>query len=296
MDGDTITSVVLVTETIPEALPTFNDGVMRYGSFIRDARKSDGPAREAVISMSLAKRMANAEADSLLLGKTLVAQDRPYTIVGILNGDGTGTPRIVVPIDMAGDFGSPEAYPTFTIRAKEIEGVQPIVEQIKGWLDGRFGDSDRHFSIATSRQRVEQIAQGMLVFKLALGAIAAISLIVGGIGIMNVLLASVAERTREIGVRKAAGARKSDILIQFLAEAVSITGFGALIGTLLGLAASAAIIVGIKSFTGAPVGVAYTGLSVALAAVAAIVIGIVFGMFPALRASRLSPVDAIRHE
>jgi putative ABC transport system permease protein len=106
----------------------------------------------------------------------------------------------------------------------------------------------------------------------------------------------VAERTREIGVRKAAGARKSDILIQFLAEAVSITGFGALIGTLLGLAASAAIIVGIKSFTGAPVGVAYTGLSIALAAVAAIVIGIAFGMFPALRASRLSPVDAIRHE
>lgn len=296
MDGDTITSVVLVTETIPEALPRFADGVIRYGSFIHDAGTSGGSDREAVLSMSIAKRMANGRADSLLLGKTLVAQNAQYNIVGILNGDGTGTPRIVVPIDVAGDFGQPETYPTFTIRAVEIEGVQSIVGRIEGWLVERFGDADKHFSLSSSQARVDQVAKGMLVFKLALGAIAAISLIVGGIGIMNVLLASVAERTREIGVRKAMGARKSDILLQFLAESVSITGFGAVVGTLLGLVASASIMIGIKSFTGAPVGVAYTWMSILLAAVAAVVIGIVFGMFPAVRASRLSPVDAIRHE
>jgi putative ABC transport system permease protein len=129
-----------------------------------------------------------------------------------------------------------------------------------------------------------------------MGAITGISLLVGGIGIMNVLLASVAERTREIGIRKATGARPRDVLIQFLAESVTITGVGSLIGISLGLAAAFVITSIIRAQTRAILFAAFTWGTVAVAVGAAVVVGLTFGMYPALRASRLSPIDAIRHE
>ena len=141
-----------------------------------------------------------------------------------------------------------------------------------------------------------QARQGMLVFKLVMGAIAGISLLVGGIGIMNILLASVIERTREIGIRKAAGARQRHVLIQFLAEAVVITAAGSVLGVILGLTGAFSITAGIRHFTDAPIYAAFTWPSVAVAAGAALLVGLIFGTYPAKRAARLSPIDAIRHE
>ena len=136
----------------------------------------------------------------------------------------------------------------------------------------------------------------MLVFKLVMGAIAGISLLVGGIGIMNILLASVAERTREIGIRKAAGARQRHVLLQFLAESVAITGIGSVLGVILGLAGAFGITAGIRHLTDAPLYAAFTWQSVAVAAAAALLVGLVFGTYPARRAARLSPIEASRHE
>src|SRR5690606_24911352 len=141
-----------------------------------------------------------------------------------------------------------------------------------------------------------QLEQGMLVFKLAMGAFASISLIVGGIGIMNVLLAAVAERTREIGIRKATGARHRDILIQFLAESVAITSVGSAIGVVVGLTGAMLITWIMRSQTEAMIYAAVTWQTMAVCAFIAVAIGVVFGMVPALRAARLSPIDAIRHE
>jgi putative ABC transport system permease protein len=123
-----------------------------------------------------------------------------------------------------------------------------------------------------------------------------VSLLVGGIGIMNVLLASVAERTREIGIRKATGARDRDILVQFLGESVAITGAGATLGVLLGLAIAFGAAAVMRMRTEAPVEAAVTPGTIIFAASASIVIGLAFGLYPALRAARLSPIDAIRHE
>ena len=144
--------------------------------------------------------------------------------------------------------------------------------------------------------RLDQTRQAILIFKLVMGTFAGISLLVGGIGIMNVLLASVTERTREIGIRKAAGARGRDILLQFLAESVAITSVGSIIGMVLGLAGAFAATALMRHFTRSELYAAFTWGTVLVAALVSVATGLVFGMYPALRASRLSPIDAIRHE
>ena len=144
---------------------------------------------------------------------------------------------------------------------------------------------------------LDQATQGLAIMKVFLGALAGISLLVGGIGIMNIMLASVTERTREIGIRKAIGARSRDIQWQFLTEAVAVSCFGSTAGVLLGAVISAGTLVGIRRWLGAEhMTFMLTPGTVLVAAAAAVTIGVVFGTYPARRAGRLSPIDAIRHE
>jgi len=134
------------------------------------------------------------------------------------------------------------------------------------------------------------------VLHLSLASFAAITLIVGGIGIMNVLLAGVAERTREIGVRKAIGARQRDILQQFLAESLLMSTVGSSLGLVLGMFGARVVTQMMRSQTRAEVYAVVTAETLLAAAGIALTFGVVFGMVPALRASRLSPIDALRHE
>jgi putative ABC transport system permease protein len=126
------------------------------------------------------------------------------------------------------------------------------------------------------------------VLTVLLGAVAAISLLVGGIGVMNIMLVSVTERTREIGIRKAVGARRSDILVQFLVEAMVLSVLGGILGVAAGLVGSQFRIVGVQ-----PLVQMY---SVALAFGVALAVGLFFGIYPASRAARLRPIEALRHE
>jgi len=172
----------------------------------------------------------------------------------------------------------------------------PLREDIRRWAEGRAGWNGAVRVTASGQQRLQEIERSFLWFKMLMGAFTAIALIVGGIGIMNVLLASVVERTREIGIRKAVGARRRDIRTQFLTESVAISAAGSLLGLILGLVGSFGITALMRARTGMPM---YAGLSVGTliaSASAALLVGIVFGTYPALRAARLSPVDAIQRE
>jgi len=252
----------------------------------------------------LNRRAAGAVAGDTLdparaVGRVVMLNGNPHEVIGVVAGARADFAPLAafVPVDDAARAIPGTRAPAIAIVAPDLAAVDRLRGEAERWMAGRYGAAwQERAAVRTNRSRVEQAATAMRVFKILMGAITGVSLLVGGIGIMNVLLAAVAERTREIGIRKATGARDRDILTQFLAESVTITGAGAAVGVLLGLAIAFAAAAVMRAQTHAPVHAAVTFGTVAFAAGSSILIGLAFGLYPALRAARLSPIDAIRHE
>ena len=266
-------------------------------------------ARVAVVGAGVAALLAGADtaaagsAAARALGREVTLEGTPFRVVGVFAARATAEPvaRVAVPFTRAGEAMAPPVAPrapALMVRARRAEQVAAVKRDVERWAAARHGGRWREQVRvdAYSPQRLRQAEQGILVFKLAMGSFAAISLLVGGIGIMNVLLASVLERTREIGIRKAAGARHRDILLQFLSESVAIAGAGAVLGAALGLAGAFGVTALMRHFSAARIHAAFTWPSLLLAAGVSVLVGLAFGTYPALRAARLSPIDAIRHE
>ena len=253
-----------------------------------------------VLSHKLARDLTADGRAERLIGTMVRLNGEPRRVIGVLESFRGERARLAyVPLRSARSVlppsGRPRA-PALFLKAETVEGVPGVQAAGEDWLARRYGRWEGRVKVETSAARLEQVRRGMNTFKLFLGAITGISLVVGGIGIMNVLLASVTERTREIGVRKALGARPRDVLMQFLAESVAIAGMGSGIGVVIGVTAAFGITALVRARSEAQLYAAFSGQSLLVVVLAALLVGVAFGIYPALRASRLSPIDAIRHE
>jgi len=299
MDGvGGATDTVSVQATLPTQAVVLKRELAAGRYFTPDEATSGAPV--VVLSFGLGTAVGGGDA-AAAPGRSVRIRGHAYQVVGVMapaGQEGAGT--VYVPLEAAGDVLAPTPRPrapTLVLQADRVEDVRAVRDGVERWLTARLGaDWPRKARVHTNVQRVNQAERAILVFKLFLGAITGISLLVGGIGIMNVLLASVTERTREIGVRKAVGARRRDLLAQFLLESITIAGVGSLLGTLLGFGGAFGVTAFIRRQVDAPVYAAFSWGTLLVAAAAAILVGVAFGIYPALRAARLSPVEAIRHE
>ena len=287
---------VLVTATTATGLEVLG---LAYSAGRGFAAQESG-AHAVVLSRALAVALGES-GRPVAVGETVRVGQADWTVVGV-----TAEPEderglaAWVPLGLADRALVPSATPrapSLRVHAERAEDVRDVRDRLKAWVGSHGRDwADRVVVAATGEERLRQVAQGIAVFKILMGAITAISLVVGGIGIMNVLLASVAERTREIGVRKAVGATRRGIVMQFLAESIAICGLGSVMGVALGLAGAHAVTAIARARTQALVFAGVTWQSIAVSALTAVAVGLVFGLYPALKASRLAPIDALRYE
>lgn len=257
------------------------------GRFFKESEERSS-SRIAVIGPSVKSTLFGV---SKTLGQTINVAGLKYTVVGVLSKRGAifgidFDNSIYIPFNTAQKQFGIDRLNTIYIAAKNAEAVADVQIKATTLLKKRLSEDE--FTVQTQEQTLSTISQITGVLTLALGGIAAISLIVGGIGIMNIMLVSVTERTREIGLRKAVGAKPSDIRNQFLIEAMVLSGLGGIIGIILGIGIS--LIIGRFITTTVPL------WSVALSFGFSMLVGVIFGVAPAIRAAKLDPIEALRHE
>ena len=275
------------TETVPDV---FVRPVAR-GEFLR---KSDVDTRRRVVVLgaSAADRLFG---DREPVGRQVTIAGVRFRVVGVLAGTGSNSlagadPDLTtyIPITAAQRLFGTERVDGLAVKAPDLATIDELGERIVADLEDRY--PGERFSAVTQEQILGVVGRILSLLTLVLAAIAGISLLVGGVGITNIMLVSVRERTREIGLRKAVGARQRDVLVQFLLEAVLLTTIGGLIGIVIGV--GVAEVVG--RFSPLPTAVAWW--SILLAFGVSVTVGVFFGVAPARSAGRLDPVVALRSE
>ncbi len=289
---NTNTSIVGTVPSYPEVRNVEID----QGEFISD-QHIKSVSKMAVLGPTARDDLFGVDADAL--GQMIRIKNIEFKIVGITKakggtGFGSQDDMIFVPLSSAQRFLAGDDYvTTISVEAADSQSMTSIQQQITDLLLIRHHISDPQSADFNTLNQADIVATASSVaqtFTILLGAVAGISLVVGGIGIMNMMLTTVTERTKEIGLRKAIGAKKRDISMQFLAEAVTLTVIGGVLGVALGWS----IAFGMTYF-----GILQTQVSassIALAFGVSALIGIVFGYYPARRAANLNPIQALRYE
>ena len=270
---------------------SMGDVSIETGRFITQG-DMDNNMKVAVIGSAVRRKLFEDEDP---LGETIKVNGINFTIIGLLkekmNGvDGTDDDMVVIPVNVAQRTLKIKNVTMFMASAKSSDTVDLAMKQIEDFLYNIYRDTDKYMCF-TQESVLGILGNISSIMMIILGSIATISLVVGGIGIMNIMLVSVSERTREIGIRKAIGAKKHDILVQFLIEALMLTGIGGIIGILFGMAIIKFVIGAFKMIK--PV---YSIPWIIASFTISLVIGVIFGIFPAYKAAKLNPIDALRNE
>lgn len=263
-----------------------------FGSFITDSHDRS-LARVAVIGPTTAQDLFT---DTDPIGKVIRINKLDFHVIGVLKSKGGSgffnqDDTIIVPLGtMQKILTGSDFVSTIAISVASKDQMTAVKDEVTSLLTTRHRVATPDFSIISQTDILGTLTQVTTTFTLFLASVAGISLLVGGIGIMNMMLTAVTERTREIGLRKAIGARARDITFQFLAEAVMLTFLGGVIGVALGWIGALTV----SQFAGITTKISLTSILLAFGVSASI--GIIFGYYPARRASRLNPIDALRYE
>ncbi len=288
---NTTTSVVGTTA----AYATVNAFSVWQGSFLTDPVVEHG-LRVAVLGATTADTLG---LDASAIGSTITVNGLPFEVVGIMQAKGSTGPvsqddQVLIPISTAqGHLVAGDSVRSIGVSVATADQIEAVKASIASTLDQRHGlaaGATADYSIQDQAQLLSTVGEISTLLTVLLAGIASISLVVGGIGIMNIMLVSVRERTREIGIRKAVGARSRDILAQFLVEALTISLIGGIIGIVVGVAVSAVI----GALAGW--GFIFNPLTVVAAVGFSLAVGVVFGVWPARTAARLDPIVALRYE
>ncbi len=281
--------------TFPAYLTVYSNATMKIGRFFTES-ENDHRANVVVIGEDLSKAFFPSIEDAL--GKDILVDGSTFTVIGVLQKEpgGFGTSdedrRMVIPFYtfMKMYPGSYEIGFRFLAYPGKLDAaVDQIREVLRRRRNVPYNKPD-NFSIQTQVEAAQQFNDIIFGVVLAIIVLSSIGLLIGGVGVMNIMLVSVTERTREIGVRKAIGARSSDITWQFLFEAMTLTGAGGIIGILVGggIVLLIPVVTSMKAVV--PLWAVVIGFSVSVG------IGLIFGVWPATKASRLNPVEALRYE
>ncbi len=258
---------------------------------------------EVVVNRALARKLTAPDTSlAVAIGQTFTLLGGTVSVIGVVGREEDEPPTDGADLGLILPYAHLELLPAVNgkdtrllLEFASVEDVLPAKTFLEPWLENRFAGIDDAVSIQTYEGYLEGIGQGFLVFRIIMGLLIGIAVVVGGVGIMNVMVMSVVERTAEIGIRKAIGANRRMIVAQFLSESVALSVIGSLLGTILGI--GVAMLGGpiIKIFLeDLDFSAVFTLTTLLVVVIVAVLIGTVFGTYPALRASRMDPVVAIQ--